>query len=1003
MVRGGLVGGIFEKILKLPYDKSTEAKAMTLMISDVQRISSALIHIHELWAGPLETALAIWLLWRQVGPSSLSVLGIALGKFKFMSSDFIQLMRDSIINETKNVLASLKAIKMTGANERVTASIESLRKDEFDASKLFRTLIVAYGTLTLSPVLVFGVYAAVVQGKRKNFDASRLFTSLILISLLASPLIKFLQIIPSFGAARGCFSRLEEYMYKPERKDRRLNNSNQEFRAVEDNAGESVSWNKGTASEKVDDLAESVDRLAISFRNADLGWGNKSQLKNIDLEIRKGEHVTISGTVGSGKTLLLQAILGELEPLSGEVSLENTTIGYCAQSSWLENLTVQENIFRGLPMDEIWRRKIIHTCALNDLIGSQNTEQTIGSGGAKLSNGERQRLALARTIAFRPSIVLLDNVFSSIDRKTEKHIVENLFGSDGILRQMGTTIVEIIQDRSSNNIADRFLNIDESGQLKACEPSDSGLSAREDNIEPTQGSLSESPETTSDKVVKGPIISKETDTTRVTDMTVYQAYFSAIGRANMVIFFVWGAAFAFTLKFPGKYTLWKIQCNSNVIPRCVGAVVVQHKYGTFSQEHRLLDWNICNVASSTTAHAFRMARIVPTSGVGLHRRLLRTTLDATFVFINRIDSGSLINRFNQDLMLVDFRLPLEFFNTAAEGFTCVVQVVLVAVAAVYALITLPAIFTGAAVGLRDKTTAGAIGVAFLNMTTLGETMTNVITSWTSMETSLAAIARIESFDRETPVEAEVKSPVEVSPEWPAAGNLQVKNLWASYDTKAHESDWSIRNISLDIQAGEKIAICGRSGAGKSTFLMTLLALIDGQRGDIIIDDVDISHVGRSLLRSRFYVISQDTFLQENTVRDALQTRGNHSDEAMTDALAECALLVKITESGGLSANMSDTNLSAGESQLFALARTILEAGSRPGKLTTYYSIDIATEKKIMRLIAERLQGKTIISVLHRLEVALEYDRILILEKGEVVHFGSAEEVLQQSELFSELR
>lgn len=82
-MRGGLVDIVFNKVLRLPEDKENESKALTLMNSDAQRISTTLAFLHELWAGLLETALATWLLWRQVGPSSLTVVGLALGTFLF--------------------------------------------------------------------------------------------------------------------------------------------------------------------------------------------------------------------------------------------------------------------------------------------------------------------------------------------------------------------------------------------------------------------------------------------------------------------------------------------------------------------------------------------------------------------------------------------------------------------------------------------------------------------------------------------------------------------------------------------------------------------------------------------------------------------------------------------------------------------------------------------------------------------------------------------------------
>ncbi|KAH6666235.1 putative ATP-binding cassette transporter, partial [Halenospora varia] len=1099
MMRGGLVEAIFEKLLKLSYDKTNEAKVMTLIISDVQRITSASAHMHELWAGPLETGLAVWLLWRQVGPSSLTVMGVALfctalsifiGKSSGPQQKRWFAATEKRINETKNMLASLKAIKMTGSSRRVSSSIEGLRLTEFDASKLFRNLMVAgvlsaYGTLTLAPVLVFAVYTAVVEARRNYFDATRLFTSLILISLLASPLIRLLQIIPAFGAARGCFARLEEYLRKEERKDGRICHAGKNFDLDEGNASESVEYSKQDASEKIEDLKGSHNVPAISIENADFGWSDKIQLKNVNLEIQKGAHIAITGPVGCGKTLLLQAILGEVAPFSGTIRVENKRIGYCSQNPWLENLSAGGNVFRNFPADEIWGRKLIHACALDELISSLGPEQTVGSGGGKLSNGERQRLALARTIAFRPSIILLDNVFSAIDRTSEKHIIKCLFGPQGILRQLGTTVIEIVRDESSATRADRIFKIDETGEFRLCDPKDFPQLRKEDDNATTQATGPEDSLATNGKITKV-FKSGDEDTASLSDKAVYQTYFSAIGQANMLIFFILGAVFAFTMKFPNVWVQWWSNSNAGISSRSTGYWIGIYALLQILPLFTLCIWLL-----------FLMHRVVPTSGIELHSKLLRTTLHATFTFINNIDSGKLITRFNQDLMLIDLSLPLQLINTVSSGLTCIIQAVLIVVAAVYTLVVLPILFailylvqhfylrtskqlrhlelesnstlhtklsetctglvtlrahglqsifkrewdekldrsqeplyllyavqrwlqlvmnlivaglavivTGAVVGMRDKTTGGTVGVALLNMTTMGETMTNLIMSWTTMETSMAAIARIEGFEKNTTVEVEVVSPVEVEPDWPAEGRIRVEKLWASYNPEAENTIWAIRDISLEIRPGERVAICGRSGSGKSTFLMTLLALIEGQKGIINIDNVDIFQVERSLLRSRFHVISQDTFLQGDSVRDALQSGEDHSDEAINDVLAECALWEKVNASGGLETKMSDVNLSSGEAQLFALARTILGAGSRRGGIVLLdeatSSIDTATEQKIMKLIAERLRGKTIISILHRLEVALEYDRILVLDKGEVVHFGTAEEVLQQSELFSAL-
>jgi ABC-type multidrug transport system fused ATPase/permease subunit len=413
--------------------------------------------------------------------------------------------------------------------------------------------------------------------------------------------------------------------------------------------------------------------------------------------------------------------------------------------------------------------------------------------------------------------------------------------------------------------------------------------------------------------------------------------------------------------------------------------------------------------------------IAPKSGIGLHTKLLKTVLSATFVRISSIDTGDLINRFNQDLMLIDSGLPVHLLNTVSALFEIIAQIILIAVAAVYVLAVVPVVFValfliqhvylrtskqlrqldlqskaglqaktsetyaglatirihgwqgmmlaelrerldrtqephylltmaqnwlrlvlnslvaglsvvvvGVAVATRHSTSGGAIGVAFLNLVSLGGSLTNLISSWTALETSLGAIARIEAFERDTPAETKVASPVEVPASWPERGELTFENLHASYNASADNPVRSLEDICLRIRAGERVAVCGRSGSGKSTLLLSLLALVDCPKGRILLDDVDISRVPQPLLRSRFHVISQDTFAQGESVREALDPEGSVSDDAIEHVLRECSIMETITAVGGLSGQLNDAKLSAGEAQLFVLARTILQAGGRPG-------------------------------------------------------------------------
>lgn len=196
--------------------------------------------------------------------------------------------------------------------------------------------------------------------------------------------------VPSFGATKTCFSRLQTFLEKEERVYPREGRGNS-FPDDPVSSGNSPS-NEYEKSDKPTEASISGDGPVVSIRNADFGWALQPQLRNINLDIRKGEHIAITGPIGCGKSLLLRGILGETEAISGIVYVEQANIGYCSQIAWVENLTAEANAFRCAPDDEVWRRKVIDACALGNLLSSQGNNEMVGSGGVKLSGGERQRL-----------------------------------------------------------------------------------------------------------------------------------------------------------------------------------------------------------------------------------------------------------------------------------------------------------------------------------------------------------------------------------------------------------------------------------------------------------------------------------------------------------------------------------------------------------------------------------------------------------------------------------
>jgi ABC-type multidrug transport system fused ATPase/permease subunit len=261
---------------------------------------------------------------------------------------------------------------------------------------------------------------------------------------------------------------------------------------------------------------------------------------------------------------------------------------------------------------------------------------------------------------------------------------------------------------------------------------------------------------------------------------------------------------------------------------------------------------------------------------------------------------------------------------------------------------------GASIALKSsgRVSPGAVGVAFLNAVTLGETLAQLIIAWTGLETSLGAIARIALFQRQTPAEEEEDSVRGVSRDPGGCGGaICFENVWATYNPPSSEipttttaaekeetsmtppglghggpdREWSLRGITLSINPGERIAICGRTGSGKSTMHLALLRMVYTPIGSVFIDGVDHSTLSLEALRNRFLVISQDKLEGFDTLRQALDPHGVFSDARVEAVLRECGMLDVVMRSyGGLAARREDCRFSAGEEQLLRVARVVLD-------------------------------------------------------------------------------
>lgn len=304
------------------------------------------------------------------------------------------------------------------------------------------------------------------------------------------------------------------------------------------------------------------------------------------------------------------------------------------------------------------------------------------------------------------------------------------------------------------------------------------------------------------------------------------------------------------------------------------------------------------------------------------------------------------------------------------------------------------------VQLRDKISPGHVGLALLNVMSFSEVLADIIKNWTNLETSLGAIARIRDFAAETANENGEGENQPVPEKWPAHGTIEFKNLSASYTTGSNSV---IRDLNMSIKAGEKIGICGRSGSGKSSLITTLFRMLEiTPESSITIDGVDLTTLPRQSVRAHLNAIPQEPFFLKGTVRSNADPYSLYTDPEIIAAITRVRLWPIVESKGGLDAKLDLDFFSHGQRQLFCLARGILRKSKVVVLDEVTSSVDHETDALMQKIIRAEFGDCTIIAVAHRLDTILDFDKIALLSKGELLEFDSPQALLGRDSLFREL-
>lgn len=303
---------------------------------------------------------------------------------------------------------------------------------------------------------------------------------------------------------------------------------------------------------------------------------------------------------------------------------------------------------------------------------------------------------------------------------------------------------------------------------------------------------------------------------------------------------------------------------------------------------------------------------------------------------------------------------------------------------------------------------GIIGLLILWSSNFTITLNFLIDTFNEAEASITSIERVDamsSLPREKSMETDPDKMVMSS--WPEGGLLEFDSVCLRY---RKELPMVLNNLSFQIPPGKTCGVVGRTGAGKSSLAVALFRLVEIESGRISLDGVDLASLGLSDVRGRpngMAIIPQDPFLAGATLRECLDPFGLQKDEDMMEALRAVRLSSKFAgsdETETLNSHIEEggSNFSVGERQLLNLARALL---SRPKLLVldeATASIDGETDAFIQKMLRTRFNETTLVTIAHRLETIIDYDMILVMDKGMAAEVGSPAELLQRNGVFAQL-
>ncbi|KAM5140785.1 ATP-binding cassette sub-family C member 2-like [Mantella aurantiaca] len=700
-IRTALMAAVYKKALTVSNairKESTVGETVNLMSTDAQKFMDLTNFIHLIWSSPLQIAISVVFLWRELGPAALAGLGVMIllipinAALATKSKSFqTQKMKDKdtrmkIMNE---ILNGIKILKLYAWEPSFEKQVQVIRDKELKNMLHFTYLFsVSLFVFTCVPFLVsvasFAVF--VVLDPSNVLTAERAFTSISLFNILRFPLAMLPMLISNMVQTKVSCARLEKYLGGDDLDNSAIHND------------------------------PTVD-AAIRFSDATFTWepNTPPAVKNVNLDIKEGHLVAVVGGVGSGKSSLISAMLGEMDHVNGHINIKGS-LAYVPQQAWIQNATLKDNILFGAPLEEQRYQRVLEACALlpdlEILPGGDLSE--IGEKGINLSGGQKQRVSLARAVYHDTDIYILDDPLSAVDAHVGKHIFEKVVGPNGLLKNK--TRILVTHGVSFLKYTDEIVvlvngSVTETGSYKTLLANKGAFAEflktyakqeHNNDVEPTvllaedenddsEDPVEEAAQVTEDivsmtlkrensvskkrlgsmngtlrrslknitkeevtKMAKGQqLIEKESVETGKVKFSVYTKYMSAIGWGYsiwiFIIYILQNAAFVGQNIWLSDWTKDAVTYYNQTYPPSQRDMRVG-VFGALGVAQGIFVFAGAVLVAAGTVRASRL----------LHAQLLRNILHVPMEFFDTTPIGRIVNRFAKDIFTVDETIPMSF-------------------------------------------------------------------------------------------------------------------------------------------------------------------------------------------------------------------------------------------------------------------------------------------------------------------------------------------------------